>query len=185
MNYLVLVNKNNKIPSNWSNQIQLIDIKNLDGEIIKIEKKTLEKYNELKKAATKIGIEIGINDAYRSIKEQEKTYKQLEEEKGLEYAQLYVAAAGYSEHHTGLAIDIGLRQNGQIIEENEEGTVKLQIYEKLHPLLADYGFILRYPKEKEEITGYKYEPWHIRYIHDIKKAHIIMDNNITLEEYLN
>ena len=76
MNYLVLVNKNNKIPSNWSNQIQLIDIKNLDGEIIKIEKETLEKYNELKKAATKIGIEIGINDAYRSIKEQEKTYKQ-------------------------------------------------------------------------------------------------------------
>ena len=59
------------------------------------------------------------------------------------------------------------------------------MYEKLHTILADFGFILRYPKGKEEITGYRYEPWHIRYIQDVEKAHKIMDEGLTLEEYVN
>ena len=58
------------------------------------------------------------------------------------------------------------------------------MYEKLHTLLADYGFILRYPKGKEEVTGYRYEPWHIRYIQDVEKAHKIMDEGMSLEEFL-
>ena len=134
------------------------------------------------KEANEIGIEIGINDGYRSEEEQEEIQSRLKEIKGIEYVQQYVAEAGYSEHHTALAIDVGLRQNGQLIQENEEGNVKKEIYERLHPLLAKYGFILRYPKGKEEITGYRYEPWHIRYIKDKEKASEIMANNLSLEE---
>ena len=110
--------------------------------------------------------------------------KELLEKKGPEYVQLFVATPGYSEHHTGLAVDVALRQNGQIVEENEEKTVKLHMYEKLHTLLADFGFILRYPKGKEEVTVYRYEPWHIRYIQDVEKAHKIMDEGMSLEEFL-
>lgn len=184
MNYLILVNKNNRIPTNWKNNIQLVNTKSLDGRIIEVEKDTLDNFNKLKKEANEIGIEIGINEGYRSEEEQEEIQSRLKEIKGIEYVQQYVAEAGYSEHHTALAIDVGLRQNGQLIQENEEGNVKKEIYERLHPLLAKYGFILRYPKGKEEITGYRYEPWHIRYIKDKEKASEIMANNLSLEEYL-
>lgn len=184
MNYLILVNKNNRIPTNWKNKIQLVKTKSLDGRIIEVEKDALDNFNKLKKEANEIGIEIGINDGYRSEEEQEEIQSRLKEIKGIEYVQQYVAEAGYSEHHTALAIDVGLRQNGQLIQENEEGNVKKEIYERLHPLLAKYGFILRYPKGKEEITGYRYEPWHIRYIKDKEKASEIMENNLSLEEYL-
>ena len=184
MDYLVLVNKDKRIPSDWEHNINLVDIVDIDGKDEKIEKETLEKFYELKEASKGFGFDIEINSAYRSVKEQEELTKEYEEEYGPEFVKNSVAVPGYSEHHTGLAVDIALRQNGEIIQENEEGTVKLEMYEQLHTIIADYGFILRFPKGKEEITGYRYEPWHIRYIKDADKAHSIMDNNLCLEEYL-
>ena len=59
-----------------------------------------------------------------------------------------------------------------------------EIFAKIHEKLADYGFILRYPEGKDDITGYGYEPWHFRYIKDKKIAKEIMSNNLTYEEYL-
>ena len=185
MNYLILVNKENSIPTDWEDEIKLINIVDIEGEKTKIESETLDKFYELRQKAAEMGLEIEINSAYRSVKDQEDIAREIEMEKGPEYVQLYVATPGYSEHHTGLAIDVALRQNGQKVVENEERTVKRQMYEKLHTILADYGFILRYPKGKEDITGYRYEPWHIRYIQDVEKAHEIMDNNQCLEEYVN
>ena len=185
MNYLILVNKENSIPTDWEDEIKLINIVDIEGEKTKIESETLDKFYELRQKAAEMGLEIEINSAYRSVKEQEDIAREIEMEKGPEYVQLYVATPGYSEHHTGLAVDVALRQNGQKVVENEERTVKRQMYEKLHTILADYGFILRYPKGKEDITGYRYEPWHIRYIQDVEKAHEIMDNNQCLEEYVN
>ena len=184
LDYLVLVNKENKIPDDWEQNISLINIVDADGKKTKVEKETLDKFYELRQDAKRFGFEIEINSAYRSVERQKEVAKELEEEKGLEYVKLFVATPGYSEHHTGLAIDVTLRQNGQKIVENEEKTIKLQMYETLHTILADHGFILRYPRGKEEITGYRYEPWHIRYIQDVEKAHSIMDNNECLEEYL-
>ena len=185
MNYLILVNKENSIPTDWEDEIKLINIVDIEGEKTKIESETLDKFYELRQKAAEMGLEIEINSAYRSVKDQEDIAREIEMEKGPEYVQLYVATPGYSEHHTGLAVDVALRQNGQKVVENEERTVKRQMYEKLHTILADYGFILRYPKGKEDITGYRYEPWHIRYIQDVEKAHEIMDNNQCLEEYVN
>ena len=184
MNYLILVNKENKIPDDYEENTDLVDILDVDGEKTKLEKETLEKFYELQKDALNNGLEIVINSAFRSVKRQMELSKELEEENGIEYVLKYVATPGFSEHHTGLAVDVGLRQNGKVVIENEERTVKLHMYEKLHTLLANHGFILRYPKGKEEITGYRYEPWHIRYIKDVDKAHDIMDNKECLEEYL-
>ena len=161
MNYLILVNKENKIPDDYEENTDLVDILDVDGEKTKLEKETLEKFYELQKDALNNGLEIVINSAFRSVKRQMELSKELEEENGIEYVLKYVATPGFSEHHTGLAVDVGLRQNGKVVIENEERTVKLHMYEKLHTLLANHGFILRYPKGKEEITGYRYEPWHI------------------------
>lgn len=100
----------------------------------------------------------------------------------MEYANQYVAKPGFSEHELGLAIDICLQKEGEWLYGFDE---KLKdFYSFLENHCADFGFILRYPYGKEEITKYNYEPWHIRFVGTSKIAHAIMDNNLTLEEYL-
>ena len=96
----------------------------------------------------------------------------------------YVAVPGFSEHHTGLALDLYLIIDGKDVVLNEDMVQYPEIWEKIHAKLADHGFILRYLEGKEDITGYSYEPWHIRYIDDPAVAKEIMDEGITLEEYL-
>ena len=75
-----------------------------------------------------------------------------------------MAKPGYSEHETGLAIDICLEKDGHWY--NEFADEFTECYKVLHEICACYGFILRYPEGKEEITGYHYEPWHLRYLGD-------------------
>lgn len=105
-------------------------------------------------------------------------------EKGADYAKKYVAVPGFSEHHTGLALDLFLVIDGEYVAENDQMMEHPEVWEKVHAKLADHGFILRYLDGKDDITGYAYEPWHIRYVGDSKVAHQIMDEGITLEEYL-
>ena len=95
---------------------------------------------------------------------------------GQDHALKYYAKAGESEHNAGLAIDITLdNMNYENIESHQE-------YAWLLTILHEYGFILRYPKEKENITGYHYEPWHIRYVgKDL--ASKIYQSNLVYEEY--
>ena len=95
-----------------------------------------------------------------------------------------VAVPGYSEHHTGLALDLYLNINGKDVYENEDMVKYPEVWAKIHKKLADYGFILRYLEGKEDITGYSYEPWHIRYIDNVDAAKEIAERGITLEEYL-
>ena len=99
---------------------------------------------------------------------------------GLDYAEEMVAMPGTSEHHTGLAIDIVINKDGEWIEENKYLLNEQDIFSKIHRDLKYFGFIVRYPKGKQDITGYPYEPWHLRYIgKDAEKI-----GNLTLEEYL-
>ena len=185
-NYLVLVNKENKLPDNWEEIAELIEIKNSFGKFLKIEKETLEKFNELRTDLLKEWVDIELDSAYRSFSIQNEFFEKFKEEYGIEYASKYAAPAGYSEHHTWLAVDICLKkENGEIISENHEMIIELNIFDKVHKKLADYGFILRYPDGKDNITWYSYEPWHLRYIWDVNIAKEIMENWLTLEEYLN
>ena len=105
-------------------------------------------------------------------------------EKGIDYVKKYVAVPGYSEHHTGLALDICIKVNGELVYENEDMIADRDTFSKIHAKLADYGFILRYLENKDDITGYSYEPWHLRYIDSPEIAKEIMSKDITFEEYL-
>ncbi len=184
--YLVLVNKENKLPDNWEEIAEFVEIKNSFGKFIKIEKETLEKFNELRSNLLKEWIDIELDSAYRSFSIQNEFFEKFKEEYWDEYASNYAAPAGYSEHHTWLALDICIKkENGEIISENHEMIVELWVFDKVHKKMTEYGFILRYPDGKDNITWYSYEPWHLRYIWDVDIAKEIMENWLTLEEYLN
>ncbi|MDO5475422.1 MAG: M15 family metallopeptidase, partial [Candidatus Saccharibacteria bacterium] len=103
---------------------------------------------------------------------------------GKDYCERYLAKPGYSEHHTGLAIDIFvIQKNNRIVRDNDDMIADIGDFAEIHQLLSKHGFILRYPDGKEDITGYSYEPWHLRYVGE-DAARVISECGITLEEYL-
>lgn len=181
MNYLTLVNKEHLVKDNYFKNLELVEYFDIENNSIKIENKTLEFFILLKKFLEEKNIYIGIESAYRTIEEQQNIIDLYTKKYGKEYTYNYVAPIKSSEHHLGLAIDINIKIDGNYLTEQD-----LKINDKfleIHKYLKDFGFILRYPKDKENITGYLYEPWHIRYVGQIP-ARIIEENNLTLEEYL-
>ena len=185
IDYLVLVNKQNKLPDDWEENVQLVDATDAWGGTIKVEKEAYEKYKELKSELEKEGVYIELDSCYRSVAAQQELWDRWTVEKGIDYVKQYVAVPGYSEHHTGLALDICIRVNGELIDENEDMIADRETFAKIHAKLADYGFILRYLEGKDDITGYSYEPWHLRYIGSVEKAKEITQKGLTFEEYLN
>lgn len=179
----ILVNKQNKIKESYLKKIKLINTKDINNKDVLIEKETYENYLKLKDFLKEKNIEIGISSAYRSIEEQEKIYNEFLKKYGEEYTKTHVAVPYTSEHHTGLCLDINVKVNGYFPKDNYELEEQKEYYESIYKYLKDFGFILRYPKGKENITGVLYEPWHIRYV-GVVPATIIMNNNWTLEEYL-
>lgn len=138
-----------------------------------------EKFKKLREDASMNGVFVIIDSGYRSYEYQKEVFDSLVSEKGLEYSKKFVAQPGCSEHQTGLAFDFAILRNGvysdDIKEEDKESKwMKENAYR--------YGFILRYPKGKESITGYSFEPWHYRYVGE-DLAKYIDENNLTLEEY--
>ena len=184
--YLVLVNKYSKLPDDWEKNVKLVDVKNAWDEDIKVEKEAYENYKKLKQELKKEGVNIELDSVYRSVKEQQELWNEWsnDPEKGIEYVKKYVAVPGYSEHHTGLAIDICLKKDGKLVYENDDMIADRKTFAKIHKKLSKYGFILRYLENRDDITGYAYEPWHLRYVGSEKIAKEIMDKDITLEEYL-
>ncbi|MFV0441458.1 MAG: D-alanyl-D-alanine carboxypeptidase family protein [Lachnospirales bacterium] len=124
--------------------------------------------------------QILVESGYRDKEGQRKIYQDITKEKGIEYAEKYVAIPGHSEHHTGLAIDLALFKEG----DDPYGEFRYTgICEKFRKRALDYGFIQRYKKDKEQITGISEEPWHFRYVGYPHSA--IMDKeNLCLEEYI-
>ena len=181
--YLALVNKKHKLPDNWLDLIELVTTKNSLSREFQVEWVTLKHFEGLRKKLLKEGIDIELDSTYRSVKSQEELWDEFEKLYGREYCEKYVAIPGFSEHHTGLAVDVCLIKDGKVIDDNDEMIAEKEIFAKVHSHLADYGFILRYMEGKENITGYSYEPWHFRYVGK-KVAKEIKRRNITLEEYL-
>lgn len=182
--YLVLVNKEHQVPENWLESIRLCSATKSTGEEIFVEEKTLKQYYELRKALSENGIHILLTGAYRSTDYQKQLSIRLEKKHGLQYVKDYVATPGFSEHHTGLAIDICLLIRNTIVNQKDDLFNNKEIFAKIHQRLADFGFILRYPEGKEDVTGYQYEPWHIRFVGKSEVAKEIYLQGITLEEYL-
>lgn len=117
---------------------------------------------------------------WRSQEEQQAIWDDTVRESGLEFTRKYVAVPGHSEHQTGLAIDLGLRQEHVdfICPEFPYSGICQTFRERA----AKYGFILRYPAGKEHITGIGHEPWHFRYV-GVPHAEIMAQEGLTLEEY--
>jgi len=184
IDYMVLVNKENKLPDDWEDIVELVESKDAWGDKVQIEKKAYDAYLKLKEDLEKEKVYIELDSIYRSVAEQQDLWDRWTKEKGIDYVKKYVAVPGYSEHHTGLAIDICIKKNGKLIYENDDMIAEKKIFAKIHEKLPTYGFILRYPKGKDKITGYSYEPWHLRYIDNVDIAKEIYDTKLTFEEYL-
>ena len=188
--YLVLVNKYSQLPDDWEKNVELVTTKNAWDEEIKVEKEAFEQFKKLKEEVDKdleeFNTTIELDSTYRSVNGQQELWDtwSKDPEKGIDYVRKFVAVPGYSEHHTGLAIDICLKKDGKLIYDNDEMIAEREIFSKVHAKLSKYGFILRYLEGRDEITGYAYEPWHLRYVGDEKIAKEIMDKDITFEEYL-
>lgn len=176
-NYLVLVNKNNQLKSNYiPNDLESISLlySNADKYLRSIARVQFEKLSE---DAANLGYRIVAVSAYRDYNYQNELFNYYVKEKGLEYALDCSAKPGHSEHQTGLAVDVegSNRDYDNFIDSKEYNWMKDNAHK--------YGFILRYPKGKEHITGFKFEPWHYRYV-GINLATYLYQNNLTLEEYL-
>lgn len=183
MNYLKLVNKENRLLPTYR-----------PGNMIKIEPKVKGSINPNRKiwlvdkaweswcllvdAAKKEGFDFYISSGYRSYYYQNKVLSYYIEKEGVDVALSHVAPPGASEHQTGLALDyFFIREDKNHYDMEEDDPEYIWIKQNAHK----YGFILRYPKDKEEITGYIYEPWHLRYAGE--KATHLFESKMTLEEY--
>lgn len=180
--YLVLVNPTHPISPDYICGVNLVDVDIVSGGVYQVEETTRAAFYALRDALLAEGVEIGVDSAYRSIERQQEIMDEFIETYGEEYAKQTVAQPGTSEHHTGLVIDIVPRVSGEWIVENEDMLRETEIFAAIHRMLPEYGFILRYPKGKEQITGYDYEPWHLRYVGKEAAAEIY-ESGLTLEEW--
>lgn len=133
-------------------------------------------YQRMKQDAAAEGLYLIERTSFRSFMQQTIIYNNYVKEHGQAAADRFSARPGYSEHHTGLAIDLNSLETA--FGETPEG-------KWLAEHCAEYGFILRYPKDSEEITGYIYEPWHVRYVGKELAQELYLGNGdfLTLEEY--
>lgn len=138
---------------------------------------TFDAYLNMYSAAKNDGITLMINSSYRTFEEQELVYKNYETKYGNEYADEIAARPGHSEHQTGLALDIFCTTNS-----NTKTFKDSETYQWLLNNSYKYGFILRYPEGKENITGFSFESWHYRYV-GVEIATYIYENDITFDEY--
>lgn len=130
-------------------------------------------FYSMQAAAAAEGINLFIVSAYRSYAKQEAVYAGWVNQDGREAADTYSSRPGHSDHQTGYTFD--LNSLSQSFADTKEG-------KWIAAHCAEYGFIIRYPKDKDMYTGYMYEPWHVRYI-GVEKAKIITDSGLSLEEY--
>ena len=183
--YLILVNKNNTLPSNYIPK-DLIKV-NVPFDDIEISEKHFLRHaaaknlEQLFKIAYKNHIFLTAVSGYRSYFRQKEIYDQSLLKNGKLYTKKYIGKPGQSEHQTGLAIDLSTPSINNVLEDNLIDTAE-GIWLNNHSY--NFGFIIRYPLGKESITGYNYEPWHFRFV-GLYAAKKIYKRKITLEEYLN
>jgi len=182
-NYLILVNRTHKLPDHYEKSIDIVDGKNFFNGSFRVEKETYEHFQQLRDKMLLQELQIEINRSYLDADEQKDLIEEYTNEYGEEYAYNYQGEPNYSENQTGLGIDICLYFAGEKIDTDKELMQTEAILKEIHSVMADYGFILRYPEEKVQTTDFMYQPWHIRYVGE-EVAKEIYEKDITLEEYL-
>ncbi len=175
--YLLLCNKFHQLPENYTPE-DLTKVKNwyAYGDDPQLREEAYSQFISMYNAAKEDGQDLIINSAYRSYQYQDDLYGKYLEWYGQQETDAMAARPGFSEHQTGLSMDImTYGANASTFEATEEFT-----WLKNHA--HEYGFILRYPKGKEYLTGYEYESWHYRYV-GIEAATYIYQHDITFDEY--
>lgn len=180
--FFILINKENKLSEDYvPDNLKKCEINFLEyAEDNLLNSDVADVLKEMFNDALEDGISlIGIS-GYRSYTMQKTLYESRLQKNGEEKTSAYTAEPGCSEHQSGLAIDI-LCDDYKSLDEGFEET---EAFKWLKDNCYNYGFILRYIKGKEDITGYNYEPWHFRYIGNKEIAKEIMTREITFEEYI-
>ena len=179
---LLLVNKNHKVPEGYVVELEEVE----DGH--QVDKRIVESLKQMLADARKEGLSPLICSSYRTNDKQQKLYNNkvreyerwgCSSEEAEELASYWVAIPGTGEHETGLAVDI-VSMDYQILDEKQEQTdVQKWLIENSYK----YGFALRYPTDKKDITMINYEPWHYRYV-GIDNATYMKEHDMCLEEYM-
>ena len=162
-NGVLIVNKEIPLPEDYNPEMQ--------PEVI-------EAYTQMFEDGAAEWLNFELVSGFRSYDYQAELYNNYVSRDGKEAADRYSAEPGHSEHQTGLAIDVGSYDSAVLLQTSFEYTPEFQW---MKDVAHEYGFIIRYMKGKEDITGYMYEPWHLRYVGD--KATEIYESGLTLEEY--
>ena len=179
---LTLVNYENPVPDDWE-----VDLVTVSGDV-KIDKRAYDALNDMLADAKNAGANPYVRNAYRSKELQQYLYDRkirelrssgYSEEAAEEETAKWIAYPGTSEHQLGLAADI-VDSSYQTLDETQENN---ETQKWLMKNCWKYGFILRYPTDKSDITRINYEPWHYRYVGK-KNAKLITDSGLCLEEYL-
>jgi len=179
---LILVNSRNPVPSDYSVRLEKVQNNHY------VDSRIAAYVNEMIRNAEKDGVKLLICSSYRTVARQQELFDQQVDEyisAGKSYDEALAETAtglalpGFSEHNTGLALDI-VTPSYQILDSNFENT---EAFRWLDKNAHKYGFILRYPKDKSNITRIKYEPWHYRYV-GVEHAAVIKEKGLCLEEYL-
>ena len=145
----------------------------------KLDQRILEPMQQFVADARAEGLSVFLSSGYRGFEEQQYLFNRKVEQYGEEKAATIVSRPGTSEHQTGLACDI----TDEYYELKDESLENTALYQWMSKHCQEYGFIVRYPKDKEEITGIIYEPWHFRYV-GVEAATYMVEHNLCLAEFV-
>ena len=180
---LILVNKQNRAPAVPVTLVKpdVTPTSEAVSENIYMRPEAAQALESLFGGAAQAGLTLYATSGFRSYSTQKAIFDRKAAERGETAANRSVAKAGYSEHQTGLAMDIEGQStlNTGLTEAFGESPEGIWVAQHCH----EYGFIIRYPEDKTDITGYIYEPWHLRYV-GLEAAQEITELDVTLEEYI-
>lgn len=178
-----LVNKEHSLEDNYApDDLVTVDVPTVleNPEVNQLREVAADALKEMFDEAKESGIYLHARSGYRSYETQVQLFQNYVEQHGEEAANRYSAKPGQSEHQTGLVMDVTSEsmdfQLDESFDETEEG-------KWLRDHAHEYGFIIRYPKDGEDMTGYMYEPWHIRYL-GVDMATNVYESGLTYEQYL-
>lgn len=175
----MLVNKYNKLPDNYIPKDLKDIVSNGENGTVQMKEEAADAFNALSEKAAQNGITLNACSSFRDQNYQNDLYSNGEKAYGQEYADQYWTRPGFSEHQSGLSVDIRLENDTSDLDAVLNYPEK---YQWLLDNMADYGFIVRYPKDKEEYTLIAPESWHLRYVgKDL--ANYLQENNLCLDEY--
>ncbi|RJN31729.1 M15 family metallopeptidase [Nesterenkonia natronophila] len=178
----VLVNRQNPLePVDYSpDDLAEVGVRTSEPEPVYLREEAAEAAEKLFEEASDDGVSLAATSGYRSFESQARLYSARYAEHGVEPTDEFAARPGYSEHQTGLAVDVISIDNpecilGECFHETPE-------FDWLEDGADDFGFVIRYPEGMEDITGFAYEPWHLRYV-GTETAAEVAERDLTLEEY--